>query len=281
MSTIEAWRAEKAALAALLAEHDRANFEMFTALRAAAVPLVAAKKRVALLPAPVAGEAPCWPAGASAYRTWRDAVPKTKREAYDLACAPHGAAYDGRYATEAAAHKAVRDAAAKIVAPVVGAPAVWRCVYSKAPICYASQGTGAATYARGAVALRYQELVDVGYQVRAVTRARNPVRDCANACRGTWSSHHLHSPHEGFEVWILTCAEGAEIAPHQYPDRAFDATLRACADLGCNPAAMWTGLPWAAVERAGADRAHDRPPPVPWENLGFDEPLPDKPQATS
>lgn len=124
--------------------------------------------------------------------------------------------------------RAVRRLASEISEPVEGAE--WREVHRAWRSSWASQGTGAESYARSSATVRAYELSDVGYPVRLV--------------RYVWGEG-IGAPGRlaCYAVEIQTSEEGALIARHQRPWSTKQAEEEAWA-VGANPGALWSsGLP--------------------------------------
>jgi len=99
-----------------------------------------------------------------------------------------------------AARQALRLAARQVPGAVVGEGAEWRLVRSD---WHSSHRSITAT--QNMAALTAHDLLHLGYRVR-----------CATRLRPEGQKSYL-GPGQQFEVWAWTCAEGAEIAPHQHP----------------------------------------------------------------
>lgn len=259
---LKAWRAADAALAAARARIDAETLRVAREGREVYARHASPKARARLLPVPddlLAG-----PLGPLVLEgKWADLLTPAQREAarpeLDALAAPLRTTWDALPAAE----RAAREAAARVPEPV-GAGATppdgaWRLICERWPSSYASQGNGAAAYARARVSLAARTLQAVGYRVRCVTRLR------------TVGARQART----FEAWAWTTPEGARCARWQQPPgETCDDLLRAAAAEGVNPAAL-LGAPVADVTRADADGAGRRPAPTPltWEQLAEGEDL--------
>lgn len=258
---VDTWRGAVAAWRAAMAAEDEACGEIareFRELCAAA----AGRKAGKLEAAPVG---PCSAVDLQRLSAaWWAALPAAARAAVPAPVDALAARVAAAREAVLAARRAADEAAARVPGPVVGDGAGWRPVRDAWPSSYSSQGWGAAGYARASAELAARDLAEVGYRVRTVARLHPP----GAGGRG--------GPVRAFEVWAWTCEEGREIARHQRPARTYADELRRAAAAGVNPTALFGALaaPIEEVAAAGADRSVALLPPLTWERLDPDEPLP-------
>lgn len=252
---LEAWRAARDDARRLRAAMLVTLAEIGEAARQVALGLASPKKRAAIVPLP---EVVDMSVVSLAELEWFKQLPKGKRDEYRAAVEPLGRRIADAYGEVAAADRRCSDLAAEVSGPVVGEDASWRWCAATSVVSYSSQGYGARRYAMASAALRWQDMVELGYRARAIMRRAKVPAEC-----------HC-GPHASFEVRVWTCDEGAAIAPHQTPARSMAESLRRAADQGVNPAALWP-VPSRLVEAADAWRPRGPAPVVPWENVAHDE----------
>lgn len=271
-SALDAWRVARAAAVALRDAHEVEMAIIAATTRAAYAAACTPAQRARLVPAP---PVPCrWSDLQHAYRSWRDVLGRSAKGKVAIAAADADVVSRGldvrlaaMFDEQRAAGEAEREAASRVPGPVSGEGARWRLVRSVSVCTYGSQGLGAASYARASATLRARDLIELGYRVRCVARRRPASLPVGPYYLG---------PIWAWDVYAWTCDEGERVAPHQSPPRSIADDLRRARDEGVNPAAMWSCVPHRLVEAAGADRVSDRgpPPPLAWETLDADEPLP-------
>jgi hypothetical protein len=242
------------------------------AARAAYAAVCTSAQRNRLVPAP---PAPCSFSDLQrAYRSWRDVMGKGTKNAAVIAAADAKIVSQGldvrltaMFTEQRAAYDAEHEAASRVPGPVSSEGASWHLVRSVSIHAYGTQGLGAASYARASATLRARDLIELGYRVRCIARRRPASLPVGPYYLG---------PIWAWDVYAWTCSEGERIALHQSPPRSIADDLRRARDEGVNPAALWSCVPHRLVEAAGADRVSDRgpPPPLAWETLDAEEPLP-------
>lgn len=243
---LQKWRRRVAGRVALLAEHERLDRLMYEGLRDAAVNLLgrAESKKLAPVPKDSAklGEA---------YRNWHEACRDDHAAAFKVFEDAASEALGKRLQAQRDAAKRIEEAASEITVPVVGIDPAWRKVEDVWCHSHSTIGLGASNYARGEVGIRHIDLERFGYQVRAVARKPRPRERTSYSVH--FDSSHLYYPHSSFELWAWTCSEGARIIRHQTSMTQLEA-MQACANFGCNPAAMWRTVSADLMLRTKTDR---------------------------
>ncbi len=198
---------------------------------------------------------------------WLKVVPKARHEELVLAWQPTGAKL---MESEDEAYKARRrmELLAYEVPDVLGAPGgSWHLVRSFSPW----DSSGDESTARGKCAIRYRELRQVGYEVRAVVRLPKPLDPAKPA-----PVYRVLT----FELWAWANEEGAHLARFQAPAQTVAQYIRAFANEGLNPVAATNHA--VTVEMVDAADAwlphHDGPAslPVKWERAEYGEDMPAK-----
>lgn len=261
-----AWRAARAALDVARASVDEETVRVAREGREVYLRHVSPARRERLLPVPddlLSGRVGPHVLEAQ----WADLLTPAQQAAARPELDVLAASLRAAWAALPAAERAVREAAAR-VPDAVGADAspeeggAWRLVRTCWPGTYASQGGGAASYARARASVAARELQALGYRVRCAVREYPAGAERRAALRA-------------FEVWVWATEEGAAVAPHQQA-LGYDGALRAAAAEGVSPTALYGGnaAPIEDAIRAGADRSARMAPPLTWEHIAEGEDLP-------
>ena len=141
--------------------------EIGEAARQVALGLASPKKRAAIVPLP---EVVDMSVVSLAELEWFKQLPKGKRDEYRAAVEPLGRRIADAYGEVAAADRRCSDLAAEVSGPVVGEDASWRWCAATSVVSYSSQGYGARRYAMASAALRWQDMVELGYRAGAIMR---------------------------------------------------------------------------------------------------------------